>query len=93
MLFHCHIVNPMERPGIHILVNSSCCLHKGDECIRIIGTDDVHYYYTDQALHALEHAGDDFSIALVHSPELYDMAAVMGVDLLIYTCVVTLTPE
>ena len=24
---------------------------------RVIGTDDVHYYYTDQSLHALEAAG------------------------------------
>jgi hypothetical protein len=59
-------------------------IYRGDERIKIIGTDDVHYYYTDQALHAFEHAGDEFSIALVHSPELYDMATQMGVAL--YLC-------
>ena len=35
-------------------------------------------------MHAMENAGSDFSIALVHSPELFDMAAEMGVDL--YLC-------
>lgn len=80
----CHMINPMEKIGIHTLVNSSCYITKGDERIKIIGTDDVHYYYTDQALHALENADEEFSIALVHSPELYDMAAIMGVDL--YLC-------
>ncbi|MCX5805698.1 MAG: metallophosphoesterase [Proteobacteria bacterium] len=80
----CHMLNPMEQIGITMLVNSSCFIHQGNEKIRIIGTDDVHYYYTDQALHALEYADNEFSIALVHSPELYDVAAEMGVCL--YLC-------
>ena len=80
----CHMVNPMEQIGIHMLINGYCFIHQGNERIQIIGTDDVHYYYTDQALHSLEHADAGFSIALVHSPELYDVAAHMGVDL--YLC-------
>lgn len=80
----CHMLNPLEQIGISMLVNSTCLINKDTERIRIIGTDDVHYYYTDQALHALERAEGDFSIALVHSPELYDIAAEMGVDL--YLC-------
>ncbi len=80
----CHMLNPMEQIGITMLVNSACYIHQGNDRIRIIGTDDVHYYYTDQALHALEHADDEFSIALVHSPEIYDVAAEMGVSL--YLC-------
>ncbi len=80
----CHMLIPLEQIGITMLVNSSCLINKDSERIRFIGTDDVHYYYTDQALHALECADDDFSIALVHSPELYDVAAEMGVDL--YLC-------
>ena len=36
------------------------------------------------SLHALEHADNGFSIALIHSPELYDIVAEMGVDL--YLC-------
>lgn len=80
----CHMVNPMEKIGIHVLINSTCFIRQGKNKILFIGTDDVHYYYTDQALHALEHADSEFSIALVHSPELYDLAARMGVDL--YLC-------
>jgi predicted MPP superfamily phosphohydrolase len=52
--------------------------------VQVVGTDDVHYYFTDQAVHALEAARDAFTIALVHSPELFDVAADLGVDL--YLC-------
>ncbi len=80
----CHMVNPMEKMGIRMLINNACLIHKGDERIQFIGTDDVHYYYTDQALHSLEPAEKEFSIALIHSPEMFDLAALMGVDL--YLC-------
>ena len=66
------------------MVNTNCYVRKGNDRIQFIGTDDVHYYYTDQAIHALENTVSDFSILLVHSPELYDMAAERGVDL--YLC-------
>ena len=80
----CHMVNPMELIGINMLINERLFIYNGNDRIQIIGTDDIHYYYTDQALHALEYAQDEFSIALIHSPELYDMAGKMGVDL--YLC-------
>jgi len=77
----CHMVAPMEAMGIRMLINESVVLRRGDDRLRIVGTDDVHYYYTDQSLHALEAAADDFTIALVHSPELVDAAAQAGVAL------------
>ena len=80
----CHMVAPMEDLGIKVLINESYRINKDGDSIQFIGTDDVHYYYTDQALHALEEAGPGFSIALVHSPELYDVATEMGIDL--YLC-------
>jgi predicted MPP superfamily phosphohydrolase len=80
----CHMVNPMEKIGINMLINSREFIHRQKAQIQIIGTDDVHYYYTDQALHALEHAGNDFTIALIHSLELHKVAAELGVDL--YLC-------
>ncbi len=80
----CHMVTPMEDLGIRMLINESYRINKDGDYIQFIGTDDVHYYYTDQAIHALENARSDFSIALVHSPELYDMAAESGIDL--YLC-------
>jgi uncharacterized protein len=80
----CHMVEPMERMGIRMLINESVLLRRDRDRLRVVGTDDVHYYYTDQSLHALEAARDDFTVALVHSPELYDAAASAGVDL--YLC-------
>jgi len=80
----CHMVDPMERIGVQMLINDACLICRGNDRIQIIGTDDVHYYFTDQALHALEYAREEFSIVLVHSPELYDMAARTGADL--YLC-------
>jgi predicted MPP superfamily phosphohydrolase len=80
----CHMVAPMEAMGIRMLINESVVLARGPDRLRVVGTDDVHYYYTDQSLHALEAARDDFTIALVHSPELFRAAADAGVDL--YLC-------
>jgi predicted MPP superfamily phosphohydrolase len=80
----CHMVGPMEAMGIRLLLNEVVTLRRGGDRLQIVGTDDVHYYYTDQALHALECAGNAFTIALVHSPELYEAAAEAGVAL--YLC-------
>jgi len=77
----CHMVDPMEKLGIRMLVNEEVLIHHGDESIQIIGTDDVHYYYSDQAVHALENTWQGFTIAMVHSPEIYDIAAEQGVNL------------
>ncbi len=77
----CHMVAPMEAMGIRMLINENVALTKDGERIRIVGTDDVHYYYTDMSLHALEAARDDFTIALIHSPELFDAAEAAGVSL------------
>jgi hypothetical protein len=80
----CHMVAPMEAMGIRMLVNESVEIERGGGRVQAIGTDDVHYYFTDQAVHALEKAGSLFTIALVHSPEIYELAAQTGVDL--YLC-------
>jgi predicted MPP superfamily phosphohydrolase len=80
----CHMVGPMEAMGIRMLVNESVRLTRGEDVLQVVGTDDVHYYFTDQAVHALESARDAFTLALVHSPEAFDFAADLGVDL--YLC-------
>lgn len=80
----CHMVQPMEAMGIRVLINESSLLERDGQRLRIIGTDDVHYYYTDLALAAMEEAGEECSIAMVHSPEFYREAAALGVDL--YLC-------
>ena len=80
----CHMVAPMEAMGIRLLLNETVTLRREGDRLQIVGTDDVHYYYTDQALHALECASNAFTIALVHSPELFEAAAEAGVAL--YLC-------
>ena len=80
----CHMVAPMEAMGIRMLINESVVFERAGERLRVVGTDDVHYYYTDQCLHALDAIGEDCTIALVHSPELYEAAATAGASL--YLC-------
>lgn len=80
----CHMVPPMEAMGIRMLINESLQLTRGSGLLQVVGTDDVHYYFTDQAVHALEAARSACTVALVHSPEAYDIAAELGVDL--YLC-------
>ncbi len=80
----CHMVEPMERMGVRVLLNENLKLTRGEQTLLLVGTDDVHYYYTDQALVALDAAREQFAIALVHSPELCDAAVEAGVKL--YLC-------
>ena len=70
-----------EDLGLDVLVNETRCIQKGKTQIQVTGTDDVHYYYTDEARTALETAPDGFKIALVHSAELADVAAEAGFNL------------
>lgn len=69
------LVKPMEEMGIRVLTNESCEIKRDDNKITISGVDDVHYYFTKKAISTLEEKIDGFKIALVHSPELFDVAA------------------
>ena len=80
----CQMVKAMEKMGIQMLINETHWVSQEDEKIQFIGTDDVNFYYTEQASHVLKQAHTGFSIALIHSPELYDIASQMEVDL--YLC-------
>jgi predicted MPP superfamily phosphohydrolase len=69
------MAEPLEKMGITVLANESIAMERDSSRIQITGIDDPYYYYTDQALTALEEAGKGFKIALVHTPSLYDIAA------------------
>ena len=69
------MVSDLEKMGIRILSNETVTVDKKNERIAITGTDDPHYYYTDQAVNCLEEEIGGFKIVLAHSPELYDVAA------------------
>jgi hypothetical protein len=79
-----HMVAPLENMGVRLLINEHVTLHRDGDQLTLVGTDDVHYYYTDQAIHALETAVPGFVIGMVHSPELAIEAEGFGVDL--YLC-------
>jgi predicted MPP superfamily phosphohydrolase len=69
------MVEHLEQMNIQVLTNESVTIEKGRQQITITGLDDPHYFYTDQALTALEENHSTFKIALVHSAEMYDVAA------------------
>lgn len=81
---HSELVSVLESVGVNVLVNEAVDLSIGKGNIRLIGTDDPHYYYTNAAKEILGSASEKFSIALVHTPELFDVAMVNGVDF--YLC-------
>ncbi len=75
------MVEPMEALGIMVLTNRTQTLLRQGDTIHVTGVDDVHYYYTDAAKAAIDEQPDGFRIALVHSPEIADVAAAAGTDL------------
>ncbi len=74
----------LEKMGMTVLTNETVTLSRGDEDISFTGLDDPHNYYTPQAKEAMEDTGSGFKIALVHSPEMYDIAERNGYQL--YLC-------
>lgn len=77
----------IEQAGFRLLVNETLVARVGDASIAVTGLDDVYAYSTQAATDALARGPlvpADFSLALVHSPELADEAAAAGHDL--YLC-------
>ncbi|MCP4688026.1 MAG: metallophosphoesterase [Desulfobacterales bacterium] len=78
------MVEHFEKMGITVLANETAEIARNGERLHVTGLDDPYYYYTDQALAALEETPDGFKIALVHAPSLFDAAADNGYRL--YLC-------
>ena len=74
----------LEAMGLRVLLNESLTIRRGGAALSIVGVDDVHYFDTEQAREALRDAPPGYRIALVHSPELADVAAEAGCRL--YLC-------
>jgi len=81
---HAELAQKLESVGIKMLINEAVDLVREGQSIRLVGTDDPHYYFTRDSISALKTASEKFTIALVHSPELFDMASKLGVDF--YLC-------
>jgi len=69
------LVAPLEALGVNVLLNETVSLPRGNEKLYFTGLDDVHMFHTDAATTALREVPDGFAIALVHSPEIADIAA------------------
>lgn len=73
------VADHLERRGVRMLINEDLLIERDVGRIRITGVDDVNTFYTDEAVRALRApAAEAVSIALVHSPELADVAADAG---------------
>jgi predicted MPP superfamily phosphohydrolase len=75
------IVERLEEIGVQMLINEHAAIGEGNHTIRLIGIDDVHAFYTDEAMRTLQDAPDGFRIMLAHTPEVADIASASGYDL------------
>ncbi len=71
----------LEDLGVTVLTNQSVELVKGAAKILFTGTDDVSVFYTSRAVESLQNSPRAFKIALVHSPELAEVAEKSGYSL------------
>ncbi len=78
------MVPALEEMGIRMLLNESETIVRGGERIHLGGIDDAHYYRVDNIEKAASRLpGDEFSILLSHTPEVYRQAAHADFDLLL----------
>ncbi|MBV8536172.1 MAG: metallophosphoesterase [Alphaproteobacteria bacterium] len=71
----------LEQRGVRMLINETLTLQRDGAQIRFTGVDDVNNFYSDDAVRALRAPLEErppVSIALVHSPELADVASDAG---------------
>ena len=67
--------------GLRVLVNEHVPISRKDAQIAVVGLDDVHCFFSDDAQTSLDEArrsAPAFRIALVHSPEFAEEAAKAG---------------
>lgn len=74
----------LEALGFEVLLNQSITLGRQDQHVVVTGLDDVHRFFTPDALNAFQNAPEGFRVALVHSAEVADHAAAEGYAL--YLC-------
>lgn len=79
------LVPVIEGGGIRVLINESIEITRRESKLTLTGLDDVHYFYTPEAIRALDASPNNAcKILLVHSPEVVVQAAEAGFNL--YLC-------
>jgi len=71
----CRMVQALEEMGVTVLANETVTFQRQNEELTVTGIDDPHYYFTPGVISALNESNGGFKIILVHTPEIYDMAA------------------
>jgi predicted MPP superfamily phosphohydrolase len=78
------LMEPMEAMGIRVLFNENIALEREGRFVYLAGTDDPHYFATDNLEKAYDGIPDSaVSILLTHSPEIYRHAAYVGFDVML----------
>jgi predicted MPP superfamily phosphohydrolase len=78
------MVPALEEMGIRMLLNESETIERGGHRIHLGGIDDAHFYRVDNIEKvASQLPGDEFSILLSHTPEIYRQAVHAEFDLLL----------
>jgi len=66
----------LEEMGIRMLLNECETIERGHQRIHLAGIDDAHFYRADNIEKAASRIpGNEFSILLSHTPEIYRQAA------------------
>lgn len=73
-----HLVDSLEKLGIHVLANETITLQREGSSIHLTGVDDIHTFCTPDSIKVLRKTGLGFKILLVHSAEIADLAANAG---------------
>jgi hypothetical protein len=78
------MVPDLEAMDMHVLLNESTVIERGEDRLYLAGIDDPHYFRVDN----LEKAATEIppaaaSVLLAHSPEIYRQAAHIGFDLML----------
>ena len=79
------MTHDFETLGIRLLTNEHVSVIRGNQKLHVIGVDDPHDYYTEEAAECVKGSPQDgLRLLLAHTPELYHLAAAWGIDL--YLC-------
>ncbi len=75
------MLDALEAIDVRVLANESVVISRGDDALRFVGTDDVHAFYSPDAVTALEDHQEGFRIALIHTVDLATTASRLGYNL------------
>jgi predicted MPP superfamily phosphohydrolase len=75
------VVDPLEALGVRMLINEHVIVGEGERALQLVGIDDVHTFFTEDAVEAVQSADGGFRVLLAHTPEIAGLAAAAGYGL------------